>query len=962
MSSGQPKKLIEVALPLPEINDASAYDKMPGIGPHPKGIHHWWARLPLPTARAVLFASVVDDPSAHPEKFRTEAAQTAERERLFDIIRRLMAKRLHEHPQVYAEARREMEKYCDGKLPPVLDPFAGGGSIPLEANRLGFEAHAGDLNPVAVLLNKCNLEIAPRWLDRPPVNPEYSTANERELTRMKGSQDSRSLASIRGSQLLQHEWKGLHGLAADVRYYGKLIRERAQELIGQLYPKAQLPRQLGGGEADVVAWIWARTVASPDPAARGTHVPLMSSYWLCNKGNNKAWLHPIVDRAANTYHFEVRTGEPPNSAAVKSGTKTGKRAKFKCLLTGAPINDVHIKAQGTAGELGWKLIAIVAEGSRTKIYLPASATHEAAAQVEVPADAPNEELDNDPRNIWCSAYGIETFDHLFKARQLKALVTLMHLIRKVREDVLRDAKASGLDQNTAEAYTTAVITLLALALDRCADFNNAMCGWNPSNQKVMHLFGRQAIPMVWDFGEANLMGECVGAWQTCFDYVAECVEILASRASGTGAAQQVDAANAGNGLNGLLVSTDPPYYDNISYAGLSDFFYVWLRRTIGDLYPDLCATVLVPKMPELTAAPERFDGDKEQAKQHFEQGFRQAFTSLRDRMDPRCPLTVYYAFKQEDEESVPADEAEAEGNGVDLTTGWETLLEALSSSCFQVTATWPVRASQQWRMRAMGANALASYIVLACRPRAKDAPQTGRREFMAELKRELPAALRHLRQGNVAPVDFAQAAIGPGMAVFSRFSRVLESSGQSMTVRTALALINQILGEVLTEQEDEFDADTRWALAWFEQKGFAEGEFGDANTLATAKNTAVNGLVDAGILYSGRGKVRLLRPEELDKDWDPANDARLTVWEMTHHLLRVFYVEKQGETATAALMRKLGSRAEVARDLGYRLFRVAEKLHSQDAQAYNALVLAWPDLVRLAGEQPAAAPAQKELI
>lgn len=299
---------------------------------------------------------------------------------------------------------------------------------------------------------------------------------------------------------------------------------------------------------------------------------------------------------------------------------------------------------------------------------------------------------------------------------------------------------------------------------------------------------------------------------------------------------------------------------------------------------------------------------------------------------------------------------------MDLPTGWETLLEALVSSGFQITATWPVRASQKWRMRAMGANALASYIVLACRPRPTDAPQIGRREFMAALKRDLPAALRHLQQGNIAPVDFAQAAIGPGMAVFSRFSRVLESSGQSMTVRTALALINQILGEVLTEQEDEFDADTRWALSWFEQKGFAEGDFGDANTLATAKNTAVNGLEAAGIHHSGRGQVRLLRPEELDKEWNPATDDRLTVWEMTHHLLRVFYCEKQGEAPTAALLRNLGSRAEVARDLAYRLFRLAEKHHSQDAQAYNALVLAWPDVVKLAQASPSAGPTQGEMI
>jgi putative DNA methylase len=922
MSDAPPKKLIEVALPLPEINDASAYDKMPGIGPHPKGIHHWWARLPLPTARAVLFASVVDDPSAHPDSFPTEAAQNAERERLFDIIRRLMQKKLHEHPEIYAEARREMEKYCDGKLPPVLDPFAGGGSIPLEANRLGFEAHAADLNPVAVLLNKCNLEIAPRWFDRPPVNP----------------QSRGRIAGVQG-------WRSTHGLAEDVRYYGKLIRERAQKRIGHLYPKAVFPRELGGGEADVVAWIWARTVASPDPAVRGAHTPLVRSFIISSDKKKPVWVEPLVDKANRSITFKVRI----DGANSVKGTVARKGAN--CLLSDSPIPFGHIRKEGDQGQLRTRLLAIVAEGTRGKVYLSPTPEHERSADTSLPENFPDTDLPEEALGFRIQKYGIRKHWQMFTPRQLKAIVVFSDLVRAFNPDVAEDAKTAGMSESEAQGYAQTVVTFLALAIDRCADFNNALATWNSSNQKVMHLFGRGAIPMIWDFAEANILGNSVGAWSTCSDYVADCIEVFGAKPKPSGSANQFDAATAINGFRNLLVSTDPPYYDNIGYAALSDFFYVWLRRTIGNLHKPLFDTVLVPKMPELTAAPELFKGDKEKAKQHFEQGFRQAFTSLRDRIDPRYPLTVYYAFKQEDEESAPADEAEVDGNGVDLTTGWETLLEALVSSGFQITATWPVRASQQWRMRAMGSNALASYIVLACRPRRADAPQTGRREFMAELKRELPSALRHLQQGNVAPVDFAQAAIGPGMAVFSRFSRVLESNGQSMTVRTALALINQILGEVLTEQEDEFDADTRWALAWFEQKGFAEGDFGDANTLATAKNTAVNGLADAGILHSGRGKVRLLRPDELDKNWDPAADARLTVWEMTHHLLRVFYVEKKGEAATAALLRKLGSRAEVARDLGYRLFRVAEKLHSQDALAYNALVLAWPDLIRLAQQQ-----------
>ena len=558
-------------------------------------------------------------------------------------------------------------------------------------------------------------------------------------------------------------------------------------------------------------------------------------------------------------------------------------------------------------------------------------------------------------------YGFKQFRDYFSPRQLTTAKVLSDCIKAIAKDVETDAASSGLPAAQAQAYAQTVTTFLGLCLSRFVDNNNSLCRWRAPNPALINLFARQAIPMVWDFCEGNSLGEAIGSWHVCLERESNCIETLAVGGEKTGSALQVDASSGHVGNGQVVVSTDPPYYDNIGYAALLDFFYVWLRRTVGHLYPGLFGTLLTPKREELTASPTA-DRPKDEAKEHFESGFQRAFTALREKIKPGFPLTVYYAFKQEDEEAAPADETDVAFNGVDLTTGWETLLEALVSSGFQITATWPVRASQAWRIVSMGTNALASYIVLACRPRSKDAPQTGRREFMAELKRELPVALRHLQQGNVAPVDFAQAAIGPGMAVFSRFSHVLESSGQSMTVRTALALINQILGEVLTAQEDEFDADTRWALAWFEQKGFAEGEFGDANTLATAKNTAVNGLVDAGILHSGRGKVRLLRPEELDKDWDPATDDRLTVWEMTHHLLRVFYVEKQGEAATAALLRKLGSRAEVARDLGYRLFRVTEKLHSQDAQAYNALVLAWPDLVKLAQVAPGTKLEQEKLL
>jgi putative DNA methylase len=921
------KKLIEVALPLPEINDASAYDKMPGVGPHPKGIHHWWARLPLPTARVVLFASVVDDPSVHPEKWCTEEAQDAERERLFDIMRRMMGKKLHEHPEVYAAARAEMLKHVGGELPAVFDPFAGGGSLPLEAKRLGFEVHAGDLNPVAVLLNKCSLEIVPRWAGRSPVNPK-------DRKRIGG----------------EDPWPGARGLAADVRHYGRIVRNQARQEIGHLYPKARLPKQYGGGEANVIAWMWARTVASPDPAARGVHVPLISTFWLSSKKGSEAWLEPVVNRTMGTYHFEVQTGTPSDRAIVTAGTKNGKGG-FRCLLTDAPIPFKYVRAEGASGRIGFVMLAVVAELTRGRVYLPASADQLEAAALARTTGFPDTDLPDEALGFRIQNYGIRKHWQMFTPRQLTALMTLSDLTKALRSEIHRDAVAAGLSTTEAESYAGAVVTFLALTLSRTADYNNAFNRWRNPNPAIMNLFSLQAISMVWDFVEGNPVGSAIGSWEVCIEREAVCIQTLCAGIDGRSAsARQVDAASGSKGLNNLLVSTDPPYYDNIGYADLSDFFYVWLRRTIGDFYPDLFGTVLVPKTLELTAAPERFNGDKQKAKEHFESGFRRAFTALREGMDPRFPLTLYYAFKQADAESASDDAGSAPG--INLTTGWETLLEAAIASGFQITGTWPVRASQAWRMRAMGANALASYVVLACRPRADDAPKVDRRSFVAELKRELPAALRHLQQGNIAPVDFAQAAIGPGMAVYSRYRQILESSGRTMTVRAALYLINQTLTEVLSEQEDDFDADSRWAIAWFDQHGFGEGDFGEAELLSKAKATSVAGLREAGLIHSRGGKVRLLRLDELPDSWDPSSDKRLTNWEMTHHLLRVYVHDEAGDVATATLLRKLGSRGEIARELAYRLYDICEKRkRSQEAQRYNALVLGWPEIARLARDK-----------
>jgi len=930
------KKLIEVALPLGEINDASAYDKMPGIGAHPKGIHHWWARLPLPTARAILFASVVDDPSSDP-KFadKSEEEQDIERERLFAILRRLMQKKLHERPEVYAEALKEMERCCDGKLPEVLDPFAGGGSIPLEAHRMGFVARASDLNPVAVLINKACLEIVPRWLNHPPVHPD-----------------------ARNEHVTADHWRGAAGLAEDVRRYGAMILEQAKEKIGHLYPKAKLPKELGGGEADVIAWIWARTVASPNPIAKGAHVPLLSTYWLSTKGE-KHWLLPIIHESTNTYEFKVMSGDPPDPVAVRAGTKNGRGARFTCILTGAPIDESHLKENGVGGKFRHKLIAIVATSRRGRIYLPASSEHQEIVDSIAKNNFPSEELAHDPRNIWCKNYGLIHIRDLFTSRQLSAILTFSEIIKVFGKNIVADCINSGMNATESKAYGEAICSLLAMNVSRCTDLNNSLCTWNSSDEVLRNLFKRQAIPIVWDYAEANLLGDVVGGWSTCIDRMALCIKSIPGGISTPGIVCQKDATTLDPIHDGkLLISTDPPYYDNISYAGLSDFFYVWLRHTIGDLYPDIFSTVLTPKMPELTASPERYEGNKLAAKNHFEGGFRDAFDRFRQAMDHRFPLTVYYAFKQSDDESGADDDNDAKDK-VTLSTGWETLLEALVSSGFQITATWPVRASQAWRMRAMGSNALASYIVLACRPRDTAAPSATRHNFRQALQRELATAVRKLQSANIAPVDLAQASIGPGMAIYSRYGEVKEPDGSRLTVRIALQLINQVLSETLDEQENDFDADTRWAVTWFKQHGFEEGAFGTAEELAVAQAISVQGLVDGGILFAKGGKARLLRNDDMAPDWDPEFDTRISIWECTAHLVRALNEggEVKAAELLAAITRKSGLMPPAIKELAYLLFQTCEKKGwTKDALGYNALVASW-----LSIEEASRAPAKPKL-
>jgi putative DNA methylase len=944
------KKLIEVALPLDAINKASAREKSIRHG-HPSTLHLWWARRPLAAARAVIFAQMVDDPSANPDLFPTEKAQQKERQRLFKIIEDLVQWENTTNEEVLERARAEIwqswrracadnadhprakELFDRKKLPAFHDPFAGGGALPLEAQRLGLEAYASDLNPVAVLINKAMIEIPPRFAGRAPVNPES-----------------------RGQKtLLAREWKGAQGLAEDVRSYGKWMRDEAEKRIGHLYPKIEVTAEMAkerpdleplvGQKLTVIAWLWARTVRSPNPAFAHVEVPLASTFMLSTKSGKEAYVEPVIEDGG--YRFTVKVGKPKDAEGAKNGTKLARGANFQCVMSGTPIEGDYIKAEGKAGRMGARLMAIVAEGERGRVYLAPTPEHEAAAQKAKPEWRPEQSLPDDPRNFWTVQYGLASYGHLFTPRQLVALTTFSDLVAEAMERVKRDALSAGLPDDgkplrdggtAATAYAEAVGVYLAFAISKLADRGSTICTWFTERDSTRNTFARQSIPMTWDYAELNTLLGGTGSFVGAVTWTAESIEgVAAGYGASFGDARQADATSQETS-RGRVISTDPPYYDNIGYADLSDFFYVWLRRSLRPVFPDLFATLAVPKAEELVATPYRH-GSKEKAETFFLGAMTQAMHRLAGQAHPAFPVTIYYAFKQSESES-------AEGTA---STGWETFLDAVIRAGFAISGTWPMRTELGNRMIGSGTNALASSIVLVCRPRPADAPTATRREFVSALKAELPTALAHLQRSNIAPVDLAQAAIGPGMAVYTRYARVLDAEGNPLTVREALALINQVLDEVLAEQEGDFDADSRWALAWFEQSGFAEGEYGVAETLSKAKNTSVGGMVEAGIVESKRGKVRLLRPDELPADWDPATDTRLTAWEMVHHLIRV--LESGGESAAAALAAKLGARAEVARELAYRLYTLSErKKRAQEALRYNALVQSWPEIARLARE------------
>lgn len=948
-----PKKLIEVALPLDDINAACAHEKMPGIGPHPRGIHLWWARRPLAAARAVLFAQLVNDPGYQREIGYGVNRKEAEvkREKLFQIIRDLVKWENTNNEEVLSRAREAIweswretcllnrnhpkaaELFNPDKLPAFHDPFAGGGAIPLEAQRLGLESHASDLNPVAVMINKAMIEIPPKFAGQKPVGPrpEYDKQNRKSAT---------------GDAF--EDWAGTKGLAEDVRRYGHWMREEAFKRIGHLYPKMKITSDMvvkrpdlkayEGKDLTVIAWLWARTVKSPNPAFSDIDVPLVRSFVLSNKKGKEAWVEPVIE--GNNYYFEVRTGKQPSDAIAGTIERTGAT----CIMSQTAMPFKYVRAEAKAGRMGERLMAIVAEGVRGRVYLSPSTEVEQAARLAEPSGIPETNLPEKALGFRVQEYGMLKHRDLFSSRQLLALTTFSDLVQEARERAIIDARTAGLSDDGqalasggigATAYGDAIAIYLTFCVDRCADFNNSLTGWRPGNEKIMYLFARQTISMVWDFGEANILENVVGGFITNLEYQVKC--LLKLGASQTlGFATQLDAAAQDTSYL-KVISTDPPYYDNIGYADLSDFFYVWMRRSLKSIFPGLFGTMVVPKTEELVATPYRHGG-KEEAETFFLRGMTRAIHNMAEQAHPNFPVAIYYAFKQSETKEDST-----------TSTGWVTFLEAVILAGFSIDGTWPMRSEQSSRIRGVGSNALASSIVLVCRKRETNAESISRRDFQRQLREEMPEALETMIGGQtgqtpIAPVDLAQAAIGPGMAIYSKYEAVLNQDGSRMSVHDALVLINRAITEYLSPDSGSFDADTQFCSSWFEQYGWSHGQFGEADTLARAKGTSVDGVKAAGVAESGGGKVRLLRWNDYESDWDPAKDDRTPVWEACHQMIR--RLNNSGESSAGELLAKMPEKGEAIRQLAYHLYTLCErKKWAEEARAYNELIGSWHAIV-----------------
>ena len=946
-----PKKLIEVALPLDDINVAAAREKSIRHG-HPSTLHLWWARRPLAAARAVLFAQLVNDPGYQREIGYGVNKKEAEikREKLFQIIRDLVKWENTNNEAVLNRARAAIweswretchlnrnhpqaaELFDPEKLPAFHDPFAGGGAIPLEAQRLGLESYASDLNPVAVMINKAMIEIPPRFGGQKPVGPLP-----------EGEKYTNSYAD---------DWSGARGLAEDVRRYGHWMREEAFKRIGHLYPKIKISPEMVAERPDlkayqdeeltVIAWLWARTVKSPNPAYSQVDVPLVRSFVLSSKKGKEAWVEPVID--GSSYHFEVRMGKQPADSIASTVERTGAT----CIMSQTAMPFKYVRSEAKAGRMGDKLMAVVAEGSRGRVYISPSDDIEQIARTADPQNVPESELPEKALGFRIQEYGMLKHRDLFTPRQLVALTTFSDLVQEAREKAITDAKVAGLPDDGqglvqggsgATAYGEAVAVYLGFAVSKLSDAQTTLCRWKPQMDQSIATFGRQALPMVWDFSEANAFCGKAGDFFTSLKNMMRVLDGF--RHEGLGVVNQVDAATQSLSSD-KVVSTDPPYYDNIGYADLSDFFYVWMRRSLRNIYPALFGTMAVPKAEELVATPYRH-GSKEKAETFFMDGMTRAIHNLAVQAHPAFPVSIYYAFKQSETKE-----------GSTTSTGWVTFLEAVIQAGFSIDGTWPMRTEMANRMVGSGTNALASSIVLVCRKRETNAESISRRDFQRQLREEMPEALETMIGGEsgqtpIAPVDLAQSAIGPGMAIYSKYEAVLNQDGTRMSVHDALVLINRAITEYLSPDSGSFDADTQFCSSWFEQYGWGNGPFGEADTLSRAKGTSVDGVREAGVVESGGGKVRLLKWADYKADWDPTTDNRTPIWEACHQMIRS--LNNQGESSAGELLAKMPEKGEPIRQLAYHLYTLCErKKWAEEARAYNELIGSWHAIVTASHE------------
>ena len=907
------KKLIEVNIPLQAINTESAKDASLTHG-HPSTLHRYWARRPLAACRAVIFASMVDDPSECKDEFPTEPEQNAERTRLHNLIKRLVIWKTCNDENLLAEARYEIAhsvarnngedlttfrtrfqnapkavlEYLRDHCPAVYDPFCGGGSIPLEAQRLGLRARASDLNPLPVLLNKAMIELPPKFHNQNPVNPDA---------------DPLGMFTGTGRRRTRVPWKGTAGLADDIRYYGAWMREEAYKRIGHLYPKAELP---DGTSATVVAWLWARTIPCSNPAC-GLQMPLMKTFQLSKKKGNEHWVKPVINRESNTISWIVQT----NNEAVPGPTV--HRTGAHCCGCETSVNLPYIREQGRSGKIREVMTATVAEGDRKRLFLSPSNEHIQIAMSATPKWRPRQKIIN-TRKVSGLGYGMAHWYQLFTNRQITALNTFSDLLSDVHNQIAEDG--------AAEEYCDVICTYLSLVIGRATDGNSNSAFWRNSGENIEGVFARQAILMMWDFPEANPFSNSTQNWMSQVDWLTKVVENLPILGN-SGEAYQADATTTRYAVDSPIIVTDPPYYDNIQYAELSDFFYVWLRPLLRDIYPELFAGIMTSKDEEIVSSP-RFENPP----QHFEKLLGKALVRIRECCPDEFPVSIFYAYKQQEREQ---DE--------EISTGWEKMLTAIVSTGFQIVATWPMRTEQPKALKT-GINALASSVVLVCRPRPEDAPVTTRTEFLQELKREMPAALDRLtRIANIRPVDLAQAAIGPGMEVYSRYSKVMRVSGEIVSIREALAHINNEIAAYHEKETGELDPESQFCLTWLQQHGYTEGHFGDAEGLSKAKDIDLTALHDK-VLIAARGKVRLLKREEYA---ERKNSEDMTAWE---GCLRMVWHLSGGEksdgisgcTAVAHAMNDYESAKRLA---GVLYAYYESRGDAESAAAYNNLVTEW---------------------